>query len=350
MPEKKVQEKLSAVIQWVTTKNGASPRRDYIPTRIRMGNGVEIPFMGLGTGGAPSSEKEVEFALRTALDLGYTHIDTASIYGTEAIVGKVVKEYIDSGKLNREDIFITTKLPCTSHDRPSVEQSLRAQLKDLQMEYVDLFLVNTPCGVRVRSTPRGLSTSDASYTSLPDTWKGMEDVYNLKLARSIGISNFNVDQIQRVYSTATVKPHNLQVEVNLHWPQKEFVVLCQSLNMSLTAYAPIGSPGQRRQLGLRDLSPLEEPVVLWLAEKYKKSPAQILLRHLTQRNIVVIPKSTDAQRLRDNLESMKFSLTDQDMEELGRVRPRARVYTFRHRRTHPEYPFCELDDVTPSDV
>uniref|UniRef100_A0A1I7T5R9 Aldo_ket_red domain-containing protein n=1 Tax=Caenorhabditis tropicalis TaxID=1561998 RepID=A0A1I7T5R9_9PELO len=315
MPEKQIIEKCSAVIQWVSSVNGASPRRGYIPTSIRMGNNVEMPFVGLGTGGMPSSEPEIDFAVRTALDLGYTHIDVTA--GFHATIGAILKEYFELGKLSRKDIFITAKLPCTSHGRSSVEKSLRSQLETLQLDYVDLFLINTPCGVQI---------------------------YRLKLARAIGISNFNVDQIQRVYSTAEVKPHNLQVEVHLHWPQKELVVLCQSLNVCLTAYAPIGSPGQLPKFGVEKASPLAEPLVLMLADKYKKSPAQILLRHLTQRNIVVIPKSTNAQRLKENLDSLKFTISDIDMEALGNIKPKRRVYTYIHRRNHPEYPFCELDD------
>ncbi|EFO89870.1 hypothetical protein CRE_07284 [Caenorhabditis remanei] len=359
MPEKQILNKGPAVIQWVSSKSGASPRRDYIPTRIRMGNGVELPFIGLGTSSVENSNEATEYSIRTALDLGYTHIDVTP--GTHKIVGDVLKEYMDSGKLTRQDFFITTKLPCISHSRANVATALNSQLKYLQLDYVDLFLVQSPCGITIRQTAQGRNKFEPTNYSLPETWKGMEDVYNLKLTRAIGISNFNIDQITTVYCNANVvKPHNLQVEVHLHWPQKDLVVLCQSLNVSLTAYAPLGSPGLQQTIDQRgDTSPLDEPLVIYLAQKYKKSPAQILLKQLTQRNIVVIPRSVNAQHLRENLDSLNFTISDNDMEALANVRSRGRIYTytsrypyflclfnffFNFRRNHPEYPFNENDD------
>ncbi|CAL2049436.1 unnamed protein product [Caenorhabditis brenneri] len=336
-------EKCSAVIAWVcSSAEGASPRRDFIPTSIRMGNQVEMPFIGLGTGGIPSSEQKIEDAVRTALDLGYTHIDVSA--GSHAVVGKVLKEYFETGKLTRKDVFITSKLPCSSHGTDSVENSLRTQLKHLQLSYVDMFLINTPCGFRIRAASNDFLATEAVYASITDTWKGMEKVYNLKLTRAIGVSNFNVEQIQRIYSSANVKPHNLQIELHLHWPQKEMVVLCQSLNVSLTAFAPLGSPGRSQPFNENKACPIEDPLVLQLAEKYKKTPAQILLRQLTQRDIVVIPKSTNAKHLQENLESLEFVISDEDMKAMGKIKPRARVYHYVHRKKHPEYPFCELDD------
>ncbi|KAF1747267.1 hypothetical protein GCK72_023729 [Caenorhabditis remanei] len=308
MPEKQILNKGPAVIQWVSSKSGASPRRDYIPNRIRMGNGVELPFIGLGTSSVENSNEATEYSIRTALDLGYTHIDVTP--GTHKIVGDVLKEYMDSGKLTRQDFFITTKLPCISHSRANVATALNSQLKYLQLDYVDLFLVQSPCGITIRQTAQGRNKFEPTNYSLPETWKGMEDV-----------------------------------EVHLHWPQKDLVVLCQSLNVSLTAYAPLGSPGLQQTIDQRgDTSPLDEPLVIYLAQKYKKSPAQILLKQLTQRNIVVIPRSVNAQHLRENLDSLNFTISDNDMEALANVRSRGRIYTYTSRRNHPEYPFNENDD------
>ncbi|CAB3399942.1 unnamed protein product [Caenorhabditis bovis] len=312
---------------------------------FRMSNGVMIPFLGLGTGGKPASEAETEHMIRTALNLGYRHIDTAQTYGTEKIIGKVLNEYFTAGKTSRSRIFVTTKLPCHSHGRANVEISLRKQLADLQLDFVDMYLIHSPCSVRARKLQDGTVKYENVKIDIVDTWKGMEDIYQKGLARAIGLSNFNVDQIQRVYSTASVKPHNLQVEMHIHLPQKELAILSRSLNVSITAYAPLGCPGKRGQNGWPSEGPLDEPILQQLSAKYRRTPAQILLRHLTQKNVIVVPKSTNDARLKENLESMDFFLTDEDMNTLNRIKPRGRLYKWLSREDHPEYPFNELPDV-----
>uniref|UniRef100_A0A914RTZ0 NADP-dependent oxidoreductase domain-containing protein n=1 Tax=Parascaris equorum TaxID=6256 RepID=A0A914RTZ0_PAREQ len=178
-----------------------------------------------------STPDELESALRYAIDIGYRHIDTASLYENEEIIGSVVADLIHDRRVSRKDLFITTK-------------------------------------------------------------KG--------LARAIGLSNFNVEQLQQIYHAAKVKPHNLQIEVHVHFPQRELHTLCTSLNISVTAYAPLGCPSKRGTGDWPQEVAIDDPIVVRLAEKYGKTPAQILLRHLIQRQIIVIPKSTNRERLREN--------------------------------------------------
>uniref|UniRef100_A0A914YND7 NADP-dependent oxidoreductase domain-containing protein n=1 Tax=Panagrolaimus superbus TaxID=310955 RepID=A0A914YND7_9BILA len=142
-----------------------------------------------------------------------------------------------------------------------------------------------------------------------DIWKGMEGIYEKKLARAIGVSNFNAEQIQRIHSVAKVPVHNNQIELHLYFNQQKLVEECKKLNVSVTAYAPIGSPGRKDiivgKFACRfgaSLNPLENEAVVRLTKKYGKTPAQILLRHLIQREISVIPKSTNEKRLKENFE------------------------------------------------
>ncbi|VDM43677.1 unnamed protein product [Toxocara canis] len=300
---------------------------------LRLSNGVNIPYIGLGTGGKRSTPEELEDAIRHAIDIGYRHIDTASMYENEQIIGTTLAELIDSGKVTRKELFITTKLPPSSNRPELVEPTLRAQLKDLKMDYVDLYLIHSPTST-VPSTEGYKMYSDSNvprkcdHVDLARTWQAMEKIYEKGLARAIGLSNFNVEQLQYIYHAAKVKPHNLQIEVHVHFPQRELHTLCTSLNISVTAYAPLGCPSKRGVNGWPQEVAVDDPTVVKLAQKYGKTPAQILLRHLIQRQIVVIPKSTKSTRLRENFSIFDFEITSEDMIELNSIEPRRRLYTW----------------------
>jgi aldehyde reductase len=302
-------------------------------THVELSNGIKMPVMGLGTW--LSKPEEVEDAVRNAIDVGYRLIDTAAVYGNEAEIGKVLKEYFEEGKLKREDIFITTKLWCTHLHPNEIEAELRDSLKKLQLDYVDLYLVHMPTAFS-----SDMSAQDHSV-KVEDTWKGMEEAYKKGLARSIGVSNFSADQIHRIQKIASVPIHNNQVELHLYFPQFELQEVCNQYKISLTAYAPLGSPG-RVNFNLvnweKTPNPLENDVVLKLAKKYHKTPAQILLRHLIQRKIAVIPKSVNASRIKENFEVFDFSLTVEEINELNNVPRGKRIFKQEFLVGHPEDP------------
>uniref|UniRef100_A0A914XYB7 NADP-dependent oxidoreductase domain-containing protein n=1 Tax=Panagrolaimus superbus TaxID=310955 RepID=A0A914XYB7_9BILA len=164
-----------------------------------------------------------------------------------------------------------------------------------------------------------------------ETWKVLEKYYNDGKLKAIGISNFNEKQIQELYDQATVKPQNLQVECHILFPQKELFEFCKKLNITFTAYAPIGSPGRKAiQKGesFVDESPMEHPLTKKLAEKYKKSPAQILIRQLMQRGMSVIPKSTNVNRVKENFDVLDFKFTDEEMAEFDAIKQNTRLFLF----------------------
>ncbi|KHJ89102.1 oxidoreductase, aldo/keto reductase family protein [Oesophagostomum dentatum] len=157
----------------------------------------------------------------------------------------------------------------------------------------------------------------------------MEKLYDAGKLKAIGLSNFDVAQLQNVYDHARIKPANLQVMCNVYWPQLELHKLCKNLNISFTAYSPLGSPGNRRwgrDRNGQEMGPLNDPVVEQFAEKYRKTPAQILLRYLIQRGMTAIPKTVRLQRLKENMDIFDFTLSDNEMETLNSLRRRARSY------------------------
>uniref|UniRef100_A0A914ZBX2 NADP-dependent oxidoreductase domain-containing protein n=1 Tax=Panagrolaimus superbus TaxID=310955 RepID=A0A914ZBX2_9BILA len=172
-------------------------------TFLKLSNGVEMPLLGLGTWQAGPGE--VANALKIALTLGYRHIDTAAAYQNEAEIGAVLKEFISSGKVKREELFITTKLFWAFNRAEDVEPQLKASLEKLGLDYVDLYLIHMPVAFEQNMTDHDHSVK------VEDIWKGIEKVYEKKLTKAIGVSNFNAEQIQRIQKVAKIPIHNNQV-------------------------------------------------------------------------------------------------------------------------------------------
>ncbi|KAI1730414.1 aldo/keto reductase family domain-containing protein [Ditylenchus destructor] len=306
---------------------------------IVLSNGLKMPIIGLGTW--QSQPEEIELAVRTALDVGYRHIDTAKVYANEADIGNTLVAYYANGKVKREDLFITTKLWCT-HNRPEdIEEEIRNSCVALKTDYVDLYLAHMPVAFN-----HDMSQQDHTV-KVEDIWKGLEAVYEKGLAKSIGVSNFNAEQIERIMKVAKVPIHNLQVELHLNFAQFELQEVCKKHNISLCAYAPLGSPGRvnvKPPPGVKltwpeSLEPLKSEVVLRLADKYKKTPAQVLLRHLIQRDIVVIPKSINPERIKENFQVFDFKLTSDEVLELNKQPQVQRLFLQDFMEGHPEDPF-----------
>nr|5KET_A Chain A, Aldo-keto reductase 1 [Coptotermes gestroi]5KET_B Chain B, Aldo-keto reductase 1 [Coptotermes gestroi] len=321
-------------------------------------NGRKMPVVGLGTWQSPP--EEVTAAIDVALEVGYRHIDTAFMYQNEAAIGKTLKKWFDSGKLKREDVFIVTKLPPIGNRAESVEKFLTKSLEALQLDYVDLYLIHLPVGFQYKGDdnlwPRGEAGEfliDTS-TDLISLWKAMEAQVDAGRTRSVGLSNFNSRQIARIVKSARIRPANLQVELNVYFQQRELVAFCRALDITVCAYAPIGSPGLANVIKARGaevpesakFDPLTDPVVLKIAEHHKKTPAQVLLRHCMQRDIVVIPKSTNAGRIKENFQVFDFELSKAEVDELDSLDKRAagrrfRMDQYKGLREHPEHPYDE---------
>ncbi|CAH1363923.1 unnamed protein product [Tenebrio molitor] len=321
---------------------------------------LEMPAVGLGTWRA--QPEEMEKAVWAALEAGYRHIDTAFNYNTEETIGKVLSRWFSQGKGKREDLFVTTKLPNCGNRAGDVARFLKMSLEKLQLTYVDLYLIHMPFSFRCNEASFApLTNEDGSFSLDVDsdiicTWQAMEEQVESGLARTIGLSNFNGEQIERVYNSAKVKPAVLQVELHAYLQQADLRALCKKLNIAVTAYAPLGSPGANKHFSskynysIQDFPDiLGHPVVTELSKKYGKTPGQILLRHLVQQDIIVIPKSSNPDRIKSNIDLFDFELSEEDMCALNALDrgENGRIFDFlffKGVERHPEYPFKQRID------
>uniref|UniRef100_V5GRZ6 Aldose reductase n=1 Tax=Anoplophora glabripennis TaxID=217634 RepID=V5GRZ6_ANOGL len=205
--------------------------------------GLKMPAIGLGTAGF-WDEAALERVLNAALELGYRHIDTAYGYKNEVFIGRVLKKWFSSGKLKREDIFITTKLPLIGIHQDRVELFMKKSLENLQVEYVDLYLIHHPIGVKYFGDEDNRKEIDE--VDHIQIWKKMEEQVQLGRTKTIGLSNFNKRQIERIITTARIKPACLQVELHVDFQQRDLVGYCHKNGIVVVAYSPLGAPGDKR--------------------------------------------------------------------------------------------------------
>ena len=247
----------------------------------RLVDGNELPLLGLGVWQVPNGPECVN-AVRWALELGYRHIDTAQAYGNEESVGQGLRE---SG-VPREQVFITTKFFPRSRDRDPAAEAQRS-LRRLGVGQVDLYIIHWPQGGPTWA------------------WPGMEKARELGYARSIGVSNFDTDELEQVISAGSVSPVVNQVQFGPFAYRRALLEACERHGVALEAYSTLGT-GRH----------LSDPAVVRIAERHGRTSAQVLLRWCVQREIPVIPKSTHRDRIEQNAQIFDFSLSDEDLAAL----------------------------------
>lgn len=229
-----------------------------------------------------------------------------------------MKEIFDEGVVKREEMFITSKCWNTHHRRAKVSECCKTSLSNLQLDYLDLYLIHWPVAFTESDElfPRneqGEIIVDNSIDYI-ETWQGMEDCYNQGLAKSIGVSNFTIGQIERVLSICKVKPVMNQVECHPYLNQEEMRKFCSSKDIRMTAYSPLGSPANQFTKGNPMI--IEDPKIKVIADKYKKSVGQLLIKFNIQRGICCIPKSVKNERLVENSKVFDFEISEEDMTSL----------------------------------
>ena len=286
--------------------------------KIKFRNGDEMPAIGLGTW--KSDTGVVEEAVKTALENGYRHIDCAATYGNEAEIGNAFNTIFSEGKIKREDVWITSKLWNDSHQKEHVIPALKKTLADLQVSYLDLYLIHWPVAFKHGV---GFPSNDDDYLSLEEapiieTWKELIKAKEQGLVKHIGVSNFSEKKLNDLMSQTTDAPEMNQVELHPYLQQPDLVQFCQENDINMTAYSPLGSGDRAAQMKAdNEPSLLEDPVINKIAEKHNVSPAQVLIRWSVTRGTAVIPKSTSKNHIISNLKSIDLQLDEADLKEIA---------------------------------
>jgi alcohol dehydrogenase (NADP+) len=281
-------------------------------------NGDKIDAIGLGTW--KSEPGDVYKAVREAIKIGYRHIDCAWIYQNEAEIGQAFKDAFADGDVKREELFITSKLWNTFHHPDDVESNIQETLKNLQLDYLDLYLMHWPVAMKKGV---GFPESADDFVSLEeipliDTWQAMEQLKAKGLTNHIGVSNFNIPKIQGLIDAGGSVPEMNQVESHPLLAQKELLEFCKKHQILYTAYSPLGSRDRQGQSG-NEPDMFELAVVKAIAENHDVHPAQILIKWAEGRGTIVIPKSVNPKRLKANLESANIPLSELEMMELNKL-------------------------------
>lgn len=248
-----------------------------------LNNGIRIPSIGFGTyksGNDEDTAKIVKYALET----GYRHIDTASFYGNEVGIGNGIK----SSKVRREDIFLVTKLWNDDHGYEKTLKAFNKSLENLQVEYIDLYLIHWPNRLNA------------------ETWRAFEYLYKSGKVKSIGVCNFKIGHLEELKKSTEITPMINQVEVHPQNSKEDMLKYCDKNNIQLVAWSPIMRGGV-----------FSNELIIKLSEKYKKTIAQIVLRWHVQRGVIPIPKSSNEERIKENLDIFDFELSSEDMNAIN---------------------------------
>lgn len=306
-------------------------------TTVKFNNGIECPIIGLGTYLSKSGEGAQ--AVKDAIDIGYRHFDTAYFYENEKEIGEAIRSKIEEGVVKREDIFITSKVWNNFHRPDLAKAALDITLSNLGLGYVDLFLIHWPYAYKDGWDMRPVNKNDKviySDVDYVETWKALEECVKAEKIKSIGLSNFNKEQILKILENAEIKPVNNQVECHPYLNQTKLIEFCKSKDITVTAYRPISPPDE-----FTNVTPLNDPVIEKIAQKLNKSVGQVLIRFQIQRGVIAIPKSIKKSRLQSNFNVFDFNIPDEDMKALmsldkGKA---GRVITIPDAMNHKDYPF-----------
>lgn len=262
-----------------------------------LSNGVQIPVIGFGTWQIPNGELAYNSVL-TALEYGYRHIDTAMVYGNETSVGQALKD----SKVNREEVFVTTKLPANIKGYQETLDEFEKSLNNLQLDYLDLYLIHNvkPWGVQ----SDGMEYMDQNIAS----WKAFEKLYQEGKIRSIGVSNFLPEHLEVLIANTSIKPMVNQIRLNPQVIPLDNINYCNEKGILIEAYSPFAT-GRI----------FTETRFTKLAEKYNKTVAQLLVRWSYQNGFLPLPKSVTNERIKENFDIFDFEISEADLKEIGKI-------------------------------
>lgn len=322
-----------------TTMNAATMNA----TTMKLGNGAEVPLVGLGLW--KISNEDVPGIVEQAIADGYRHLDSACDYGNEPAVGAGLANVL-RGKVRRDQMWVTSKLWNTYHAAEHVRPAAERTLRDLGLDYLDLYLIHFPIAQGFvpfdERYPPGW-TADLKHPErginpvripVSETWGAMERLVTAGLVRNIGVCNFGVSLLRDLLSYATVRPAMLQVELHPYLAQEKLLRFCRDEGIGVTGFSPLGA-GSYVSLGMAkaDESVLGQSSVRQIAAAHGKTPAQVVLRWGVERGTAVIPKTSRPERLRENLAIFDFELSPAEMNAITALN--------RNHRYNDPGEFCE---------
>jgi alcohol dehydrogenase (NADP+) len=295
-----------------------------VPFRV-LGSGARMPAIGLGTFGSDHvSPQAVSGAVQYAASIGYRHFDCASVYGNEDRIGQVFKTLFQSS-LSRDEVWITSKLWNDKHGKNDVIPSCEKSLRDLQLDYLDLFLIHWPFP---NHHPAGCDVSARNPDALPyihenymQTWQEMEKLVSRGLVRHIGTSNMTIPKMNLLLRDARIKPVVNEMELHPHFQQPEFFSFLKENGIQPIGFSPLGSPARpERDRTPGDSAPTDDPIILEIAQRMGIHPAVVCIKWAVQRGQVPIPFSTNPKNILSNLLGVVGDpLSAQDMQRIERL-------------------------------
>ncbi|RYU97087.1 aldo/keto reductase [Emticicia agri] len=284
---------------------------------LQFSNGDLMPALGLGTW--KSAKGEIYQTIRTAIEIGYRHFDCAFMYGNEDDIGQAIHDAIKNNEVKREDLWITSKLWNNRHRTEDAQPALEASLKNLQLDYLDLYLIHWPVALiyGVNYPQKAEDLISLNELPLSETWQAMIALKEKGLVRHIGVSNFSSKKISQLRDETGVLPEALQVELQPFHQQKALVEFTKQNNIAITGFCPLGSADRpASRVSPNEPKLFENKTILNIAQEKGCSPAQVMLAWAVNRGTSVIPKSVNPTRLKDNLEAADIVLSAGQMERM----------------------------------
>lgn len=296
-----------------------------IPQRT-LYTGAKMPAIGLGTFGSDHADaKQVQEAVRMAIRMGYRHFDGAACYGNEKEVGEVYKEAFDEGVVKRDDLFIVSKVWNDMHGDGDVLLAMAQTLKDLQLDYLDMYYVHWPFpnyhAPKVDVTSRNPDSKPFSVERFMKTWRQMERLVDMGLTKHIGMSNMTVPKLKAVLPLCRIKPAAIEMELHPCFQQQELYDYVKSQGIQIVGFCPLGSPDRpERDRTPEDVADLEQPAIRKIAEAHSCHPVLVAIKWAVQKGHTPIPFSIKEKNLYTNLKCVtEDPLTDEEMAEIAKM-------------------------------
>ncbi|XP_011201015.1 aldo-keto reductase family 1 member A1 [Bactrocera dorsalis] len=321
-----------------------------VPFSLTLNDGNKMPSIGVNTWNLDI--EDLDFVIKEALYVGFRHIDTSVFNLNERLLGKVLKKLMDEGKVERSDLFITTKLPPTANKPEFVETAMLQSLHNLQLDYIDLYLIQLPVTLMHDESFEVIKRQKDGLVCLDNTdhilvWKQMEDLVIKGLTKSIGLANFNQNQITNILCNCSIPPAVLQIEYHIYLQQPELLKFCQLHNITITSFASLGthdmlSSNYFMTKRTRLPSLLEVPEVKEIAKKYNKTESQILMRWILEKHVSALLRMHNSGRMHEIMGIFEFSIGSHDIRKLDALDRNIRTVDFGFLNgieNHPQYPF-----------